>query len=149
MPVGDGLGSTLIRVDSSELGKRHGHIAVVPADQHQHIVSTGIFRRQAEDLDRISFAEWRDYFGSNSPGGEGKLDLVLQVVVPAESLFFRSIGVDDDFVMDSFLAHAVLSQLGHGYSIRGLTRTSMAQASASVYLRKTPSMRSQSWSSCS
>src|SRR5262249_31610973 len=108
MPVGDGLGSRFIRVVSSELGKRHGHIAAVPADQHQHIVGTGMFRRQAEDFERLFFAEWRAYFGSNAPGREGKLDWVLQVVVPAESLFFRSIGVNDDFVMDSFLAHAVL-----------------------------------------
>jgi hypothetical protein len=42
------------------------------------------------------------------------LDFVLQVVIPAESLFFRPIGVDDGFVVDAFFADAVLAQLGHG-----------------------------------
>ena len=45
VPVADGLDGRFIRVDSSELGEWHGHIAAVPANQHQHIVGTGIFRR--------------------------------------------------------------------------------------------------------
>src|SRR6516162_9823896 len=107
MPVGDGLGGRFVRVDCTELGKRHGHIAAVPADQHQHIVGTGIFWCQPEDFSCFSFAEWRNWFGRDASGREGKLDLFLQVVVPAKSLLFRSIGVNDDFVMDSFFTNTV------------------------------------------
>jgi hypothetical protein len=69
----------------------------MPANQHQHVVGTGIFRCQAADLDRFPLAERRDYFGSHAPSRERKLDFVLQVVVPAESLFFWPIRIDDNF----------------------------------------------------
>jgi hypothetical protein len=95
------------------LGERRGHIAVVPSNQHQHIVDTGVFRCQAADLDRFPLAERRDYFGGHAPSRERKPDLALQVVVPAESLFFWPIRVDDDFIVDSFFAEAALAQLGH------------------------------------
>jgi hypothetical protein len=36
------------------------------------------------------------------------------VVSAAKSLFFRPIGVDDDFVADAFFADAVPERLGHG-----------------------------------
>jgi hypothetical protein len=77
-------------------------------------VGTGIFRRQAGDFDRFSLAERRDHLGYDTPSREGKLDFVLQVVIPATSLFFGSIGVDDDFVVDAFFADAVPARLGRG-----------------------------------
>jgi hypothetical protein len=89
-------------------------MAAVPANGHQHVVGTGIFRRQAGDFDRFSLAERRDHLGYDTPSREGKLDFVLQVVIPATSLFFGSIGVDDDFVVDAFFADAVPARLGRG-----------------------------------
>jgi hypothetical protein len=44
---------------------------------------------------------------------EGKLDFGPQIVIPAKSLFFRSTGVDDDFVVDAFFADVVPARLGH------------------------------------
>jgi hypothetical protein len=58
-------------------------------------------------------AERRDYFGGHAPSRERKLDFVLQVVVPAESLFFWPIRIDDNLIVNSFFADAVLAQLGH------------------------------------
>jgi hypothetical protein len=69
-------------------------------------------------------------------------------------------------IVDSFFAAAVLAALGHVVPIRRLVKLSIhrlgpcshtssirarspAQASASVYLLKTASMRSHSWSNCS
>jgi hypothetical protein len=74
--------------------------------------AAGIFRRQGADFDRFPLAERRDHLGRDTSGREGKLDFVLQVVIPAESLFFRSIGIDDGFVVDSFFANPVLARLG-------------------------------------
>ena len=59
------------------------------------------------------FAERGDDLGRDAPSRERKLDFVLQVVVPAESLFFGSVGVDDDFIVDSFFADTILAQFGH------------------------------------
>ena len=112
MPVPDGFESGIIRVDGNQRGERNRHIATMPADQHQHVVGTGIFRRQAADFDRFSLAEWRDYLGPDAPGREGKLEVVLQVAIPAQSLFFRPVGVDDGLVVDAFFANAILARLG-------------------------------------
>ena len=95
------------------MGEWHRDIAAMPANQHEHVVCTGIFRCQAADVDRFPLAERRDYFGGHAPSRERKLDFVLQVVVPAESLFFWPIRIDDNFIVDSFFADAVLAQLGH------------------------------------
>jgi hypothetical protein len=78
-----------------------------------YLVGTGIFRRQAADFERFSLAKRRDHFGPDTPSREGKLDFGPQIVIPAKSLFFRSTGVDDDFVVDAFFADAVPARLGH------------------------------------
>jgi hypothetical protein len=70
---------------------------------------------RAVDFDSFTFAERRHHLGRDAAGGEGEPDFVLEVVIPAQSFLFRTIGVDDDFVVDSFLANAVL---GTGCSIR-------------------------------
>jgi hypothetical protein len=92
VPVADGFNGGFVRIDGSQLGEWHGHIAVVPANQHQHVVDTGVFRCQPANLDRFSLAERGDDLGRDASSREGKLDFVLQVVVPAESLFFGSVG---------------------------------------------------------
>jgi hypothetical protein len=101
-----------VRIDGDQLGERRGHIAVVPLNQHQHILGTRVFRSQPPDIDCFSLAERGDDLGSDASRREGKLDFVLQVVIPAESLFFGSIGVHDGFVVDAFFANAILARLG-------------------------------------
>ena len=113
VPVADGLEGGFVRVDGDQLGEWHGHIATVPADQHQHVVGTGILGRQAADFDRFSFTERGDHLGRHAPYREGERDFVLQVVIPAQGLLFGPISVDDGFVVDSFFANAVFSRLGH------------------------------------
>ena len=76
-------------------------------------LGTGIFRGEPADLDGFSLAERGDDLGRDASSREGKLDFVLQVVVPAESLFFGSVGVDDDFIVDSFFADTILARFGH------------------------------------
>ena len=49
----------------------------------------------------------------DAPSRERKLDFVLQVVVPAECLFLGPVGIDDDFIVDSFFADTILAQFGH------------------------------------
>jgi hypothetical protein len=51
-------------------------------------------------LTRGTPAEQRNHLGRTPPGRKGKLDFVLRVVAPAESLFFRAIDIDDGFVPD-------------------------------------------------
>ena len=112
VPVANGLDGRFVRFDGSQLRQRHGDIAAMPADQHKHVVGTGIFRCEAADFDRFSLAERRDYFGGDATGCEGKPDLVLQIVIPAERLLFGPVGINNDFVVNSFFANAVLVRLG-------------------------------------
>src|SRR5215467_3222520 len=86
----------------------------MPANQHQYVVGTRIFRHQPENFGRFSLAEWRHHPGRDAAGRERELDVALQIVVPAESLFFGSVGINNDFVVDSFFTNAALAQLGHG-----------------------------------
>jgi hypothetical protein len=111
-------------------------------------MGTRVFRSQPADIDSFSLAEWGDDLGRDASGRERKLDFVLQVVIPAESLFFGSVGVHDGFVLDTFFANAILARLGQE-KLDSMISASGSQTSASVYLLKTLSIRSQSWSSCS
>lgn len=81
---------------SRQPGSRNRVVAVVPANQQQHVVGTRILRREVSDVGRFSFAKRSHYFGSYAPSRERKPDFVLQVVISAESLLFWSIRVDDD-----------------------------------------------------
>ena len=74
-----------MKTDAIRFRLNGSDIAATPANQHQHVVGTGIFWCQAADLDRFPLAEWRDYFGGHAPSRERKLDFVLQVVVPARA----------------------------------------------------------------
>ncbi len=115
MPVADGLDGRFIRIDSNQLREGNRYTAAVPSNQHQHVAGARIFGRQAEGFDGFSLAERRHHLGCNAASRERETDFVVQVVIPAESLLFRPIGVDDDFIVDSFLAEAVSLGLGHGF----------------------------------
>lgn len=77
-----------------------------------NIVGTRVFRSQTPDIDYFSLSERGDEFGRDASRREGKLDFVLQVVIPAECLLFGPIGVHDGFVVDAFFTNAILARLG-------------------------------------
>ena len=85
----------------SQLRQGNRHIPAMPVDQHEHVAGAGIFRSQALDFHRFALAERRNRLGHDALGLEGEADFVLQVVIPAQGLLFRSIRVHDRFVLDS------------------------------------------------
>ena len=93
MPVANRLGSGFVRIDGGQLGKRDGHLTPLPMDQHEHVGGAAVFRRHTSYFDSVSFAERRDDFGSDALGLKGESDFVIEIVIPAQRLLFRLVGV--------------------------------------------------------
>jgi len=74
--------------------------------------------KSASDFDDLSLSEWRDDLGSEALGLEGEPHFVFQVVIPAQSLLFRSVSVHDGFVVDSVFPDRV--SLGFRHCLGGL-----------------------------
>lgn len=54
MPVGNGFGGRVVGINNRQLGKGDGHGPALPADQHEHIGGTGIFRCHTLDFDGLA-----------------------------------------------------------------------------------------------
>src|ERR1700694_3444644 len=122
VPVADGFGDRLVCIHRSQLRERNSQVPALPADEHEHVAGTRIFGRQAPDFGDLSLSEWRDDLGSEAPGLEGEPHFVFQVVIPTQSMLFRSISVHDDFVVDSVFAEGVFLGLCHGSPADGAAR---------------------------
>src|ERR1700691_5885928 len=118
MPVANRLGSGFVRIDGSQLGKRHGHLTPLPTDQHEHVGGAGVFRRHTPDFDSVPLAERRDDFGSDALGLERESDFVIEIVIPAHRLLFRPVSVHDGLVVDAVFPDRVFLRFFHGFAAR-------------------------------
>ncbi len=89
----------------SQLREWDCKIPACPVDQYKHVAGARIFRSHAADFDRFTFVERRNHLGHDALGLEWESNFLLQVVVPAHGLLFRSIGIHDNFVLDAVLSN--------------------------------------------
>ena len=93
-------------------------MSTLPSHPDEHVVRADVVRRHAQDLNGFTFPERRDDLRSQALRLEWETDFVLQVVIPAQGLLFRS-SIDDSFVVDSVFPDRVFS----GFLYRFAPRT--------------------------
>jgi len=115
MPIGDGLRKLRTDVYSFQLSKGYSHSPPLPSDSHKYFTGLGsLVFEDANDFDLLSAFQRRNRTGGNAEGIKRKFQLFFEIAgPPAESLGFV-VAVDDDLVLDSFLAYFVNLRLGHG-----------------------------------
>ena len=72
-----------------------------------------VFGSEAADFYRFSFPQRRSRLDADARRLEWEMDLVFEVVIPAHGLFFRTVSVDDRFVLDTLFPNGIFSAFGH------------------------------------
>ena len=116
VPVAAGFYRGFVRADCRQLRKRHGHVAVLPADPCEHIVLAG--RRHAADFHDLSLPKGRSRFVDDTPGLKWESQTAVQITIPPDGLLFRPICIDDGFVVDPVFPNRVPFRLSHGFTAR-------------------------------
>jgi hypothetical protein len=81
-----------------QLLQRHAELAAEGADLHEHALHAGNFWRQTDHCDTPAPLQRRQRVRRDAASGAWERLLLFEAVVPAESAFLGTAGVDNDFV---------------------------------------------------
>src|SRR5262249_10315439 len=96
MPILDRLRRLLIYVHSCQLNQWNcEHPPTLPGDSHEHFVLADLVCWHAAHVDHLANSQRRCNALSYTAGLEWKTQVLLEVVVPADRLFFR-LRINDD-----------------------------------------------------
>src|SRR5947209_16521439 len=104
VPVSNRLLGLLIAVDDLQLGEGDRQRVPLPGHEHEHLVRALLLWCHPHHVDLITDAQWRGRTPGDAGGQEGELQMLLQVVIPADRLLLGPIGINDDLHMDTLFA---------------------------------------------
>src|SRR6266487_5453162 len=71
-----------------------------PLDQYEHLMLAILCWSYFHDLDFVSWFQWRNRAASDTAGSKREVHGVGEIVIPTHRLFFRAIGIHNNFHVD-------------------------------------------------
>src|SRR6266571_1442497 len=113
VPIFNGLLGLLIYLDALQLHQGNRKLTLFPPDQHKHLVHAFLVGSHSHDLDFLSRFQWRNRAANDAAGRKRKLQGVVEIVIPAHRLLFRTVGVHDNFHVDTLFTFFIFVEASH------------------------------------
>src|SRR6266581_4675671 len=113
VPIFNGLLALLIYLDALQLHQGNRKLTLFPLDQHKHLVHAFLVGSHSHDLDFLSRFQWRNRAANEAAGRKRKLQGVVEIVIPAHHLLFRTVGVHNNFHVDTLFTFFIFGLASH------------------------------------
>src|SRR6266568_5194095 len=113
VPILNGLLALLIYLDALQLHQGNRKLTLFPLDQHKHLVHAFLVGSHSHDLDFLSRFQWRNRAANEAAGRKRKLQGVVEIVIPDHHLLFRTVGVHNNFHVDTLFTFFIFVEASH------------------------------------
>src|SRR6266699_4837411 len=113
VPIFNGLLALLIYLDALQLHQGNRKLTLFPLDQHKHLVHAFLVGSHSHDLDFLSRFQWRNRAANEAAGRKRKLQGVVEIVIPAHYLLFRTIRIYNDLHVDALFTCFIFVEASH------------------------------------
>src|SRR6266571_565883 len=84
-----------------------------PLDQYEHLMLAILCWSYFHDLDFVSWFQWRNRAASDTAGSKREVHGVGEIIIPTHRLFFRTIGIHNNFHVDPLFTFFIFGATSH------------------------------------
>src|SRR6266699_4064351 len=113
VPILNSLLGLLIYLDALQLHQGNSKLTLFPPDQDKHIMFAFLVGSHSHDLDFLSRFQWRNRAANDAAGRKRKLQGVVEIVIPAHHLLFRTIRIHNDLHVNALFTFFIFVEASH------------------------------------